>query len=97
MILPIIQLVNQRFIRQHKKAQIEKDVIFEKSTRIDHDYRVGDQIMVSKKDFKYKTPCKGPYDIVQTRKNGTVTIQTGVVPDILNIQRVKAYNSPKVD
>ena len=97
MILPINNLANWRFIHQHKQAQIEEDLIRKNCTRTDHNDRVGDQITVRKKDFKYETPFKGPYDIVQTWTNGTVLIQALLITDRLNIRRIKPYNSPEVD
>ena len=98
MILPINHLANCRFICQRKQAQIEKDVIREISTIINHDYSVGYQVMVrGRDDFKYETSFKVPYDIVQTWKNGTVTIQMGAVTDTLNILRINPYNLPELD
>ena len=49
MILPINHRANWRLIRQRKQAQIDKDVIPENSTRVDHDYRIGDWVMARKK------------------------------------------------
>ena len=45
MILPIKHVAYFRYIRQRKPAQIDKDVIRENTTRINHDYRVGDKVM----------------------------------------------------
>ena len=62
MILPIDHIENWRYIRQRKQMQIEKDVIRENSTRIDHDNRVGDKIVVIiNQDYKYETTFQGPY------------------------------------
>ena len=44
-ILAINQVSDCRYIRQRKQAQIDKDVIRENSTRIDHDYILGDKLM----------------------------------------------------
>ena len=49
MILPINHLENWRVIRQRKQAQIEEDVILENYTRVHHDYRIGDWVMVRRK------------------------------------------------
>ena len=98
MILPIRYLANWILIRQLKQAQIVKDVINENSPRSNHDYIIGDWLMVrGKKDFKYETTFKGSYEIVQTWKNRSVTIQMGAVTDRLNILRVKPYKIPDVD
>ena len=48
-------------------------------------------------DFKYETPSICPYIIVQTWKNGNVTIQMGAVTDRLNIRRIKPDKIPEVD
>ena len=78
MILPLNHIANWGLIRQRKQAQIDKDVICENSTRVDHDYRIGEWVMARKKnDFKYETPFKGTYEIVQNWTNGTIIIQKG--------------------
>ena len=98
MILPINHLANWRLIRQRKQAQIDKDVIREKSTRVDYDYRIRDWVMVREKiDVKYEIPFKVPYEIFQTWTNRNVTIQMGAVTDRLNIRRVNPYKIPEVD
>ena len=48
MILPIIHVVDLRYIHQRKQAQIYKDVIRKSSTIIDYNYRVGYQVMIRK-------------------------------------------------
>ena len=50
-----------------------------------------------KKTLNMKHHLKGPYDFFQTWTNGTVTIEMGAVPDILNIQKIKPYKIPEVD
>ena len=62
MILPINHIANWRYIRQRKKSQIDKYVIRENTTRIDHYYRVGDKLMTKTKSaYKYENLFKGPY------------------------------------
>ena len=62
MILPINHVADCRYIRQRKQAQIDKDVIHENTTRICHNYRVGDKVMtLPKSENKYKTLFRGPY------------------------------------
>ena len=65
MILPINHTANWRLICQLKQAQKDKEVIHENSTRVNHDYRIGDWFMVRLKNFEYETPFKGPYEILQ--------------------------------
>ena len=86
MILPMNHIVNWRLIRQRKQAQIDEDLIPKNSTRVDHDYRIGDRVMVGRKnDFKYETIFKGLYEKFQTWTNRNATIQMGAVTDRLNI------------
>ena len=74
---------------------IEKDVICEKSTGINHDYIVRYHIVISNKAaFKCETQFKVLYEIVQTWTNGKVTIQTGAVKSRIHIRRIKPYNTP---
>ena len=47
--------------------------------------------------YKYRTPFQGPYEIIQTWTNGTVTIKTGAVTSKLNIRRIKPYNNSEVE
>ena len=48
-----------RYISQRKQAQIDKAVVWEKTTRIDHGYIVGNKVMTrTKSSFKYETPYR---------------------------------------
>ena len=62
MILPINHVADWRYIRQSKQAQIDKDVICENTTIIDHDYVLGDKVItLNKLAYKQETPFRGPY------------------------------------
>ena len=92
MILPINHLADWRYIRQHKQTQIDNYVIWENTTRIDHDYRVGDKILIKDRSaYKYETPFKGLYEKFQTWTNGTINVQTGVVTYRINIRIIRPY------
>ena len=43
--------------------------------------------------FEYKTPFKGPHEIFQMWKNGTVTLQTGAVTTRVIIRRIEHYKN----
>ena len=59
MIPPINHVADWRCISQRKQNQLDKYVICENITIIDHDYRVADQVMMgSKYAFKYETLFK---------------------------------------
>ena len=54
-------------MRQRKQAQIKKYVIRENSTIIDHDYSIGDKVMVIRNQYyKYETPFQVLYKKIQT-------------------------------
>ena len=54
---------------------IKKYVINKNSTIINYDFRVGNKFMIRiKSAYKYETPFKGQYELVQTWKNGSVTL-----------------------
>ena len=84
-------------MRQRKQAEIEKYIIHKNSTIIDYNYNVGDKVLVRiNQAYKYETPFQGPYAIIQTWRNGTVTIKMGTVTSRLNIFRIKPYYSQEI-
>ena len=98
MILSINNVAYGRYISQHKQPQINKDIIRENTTIIDHDYREGDTVTTTNMSaYKYKTPFKGPYEIVQTWTNGIVTLRMGAVTTRINIRHIKPYNDTYVE
>ena len=75
---------------QRKQAQMQKYAFRENTTWIDYDYRLGYQVMIRyKASFKYETPLKLAYDIVQTWTNITVTLWMGLVIVRINILNIK--------
>ena len=98
MILSTNNVADWRYIRQLKQAQTNKDVIYENTTIINHDYRVGDKITTkTKSEYKYKTPFKVPYENFHTWTNKTVILQTGAVTKIRNTCNIKPYTTPIVE
>ena len=66
MILPINYVVDWRYNRQNKQTQINRYVTRENTTRINHDYRVGDKVMTKNRSaYKYKTPFRGRMQIFE--------------------------------
>ena len=94
MILPINHVADWRYMRQRKQVKIDKDVIREKTTRIDHNYRVGYKVMTKTKSvYKYETLFKVPHEIFHTWTNRTVTLRTVAVTKRINIRNIKPYNN----
>ena len=94
MILPIAHVESWRYISQSKQEQIDKYVICNNSTRINQDYRVEYKFLIRTKSvYKYKKPFPGPCEVVQTWKNGTVTLRVCAVTYRINIHRIKPYTT----
>ena len=77
-----------------EKVQVNKDNIRENSKRVAHDYRPGDQVLVTKDGHfrKLDAPYQGPFPITEVYVNGTVRIQRSVaVTERLNIRRITPY------
>ena len=95
MIPPVNHIENWRYMRQQKQTQIEIYVIRENSTRIDHNYNIGDKLLFRiNQAYKYETPFQGPYEIFHMWMNRAFTIRTGAVTATLNIRHTKPYNIP---
>ena len=67
-----------------KQRDIDRNNARENGLRINHDYQVGDKVLITNNDIhrKLNCPTKGPFIIVQTYTNGTVRVKNGarVVP-----------------
>ena len=94
MILPIKFHADWALITQRKQNLIDESNIRENKKRIDHTYKKGDQVLLTKPGLlrKLSTPRTGPYLVQQVFPNGTVTITKGVVTQRVNIRRITPYN-----
>ena len=61
--------------------------------RINHDYQVGDKVIITNNDIHrdLNCPTKGPYPIVQVYSNGTASAQNGAVSKQVNIRHCSPY------
>ena len=93
MMLNIKFIADWEAIRLRKQKQVNKDTEKENSLRVDHDYAVGDNVLITNKDIdrKLNCPTKGPYEIIQVYTNGTVHVKKGVVTERINIRRCTPY------
>ena len=78
---------------------INKYNIRENRHRVDYNYKVGDDAMLTNHtSYKYETPYKGPFVITQCFTNGKVKLQCGTTQITYNIRRINIYKSDtKVD
>ena len=72
--------------------QINKDNIHKNNKRFDHEYKVRDKVVLDKYSaYKYGTPYKGPFMIMQCWTNGIVTLKCGAIKIRYNILRIKPH------
>ena len=91
MIFNMNKFVDWQLAEKQKHDQIIRDNIRENLKRVEHDYNVGDRVMLRKKGIIRKLSRKksGPYTITRVHTNGTVTIQKGVSSERVNIRRIE--------
>jgi len=95
MIFNIKHVANWQAIKQRKQQLIHKNNERENSKRAPYEYRVGDKVLLERKDpNKYERPYEGPYEIKQVFNNGTVRLKRGAVTDTVNIRRLQPYKTP---
>ena len=72
---------------------VDKNNIRENSSRIHHDYQVGDKVLITSNSIHRKLNCltKGSYSIVQVYSNGTVRVQNGAITEHINIGHCSPY------
>ena len=60
--------------------------------RNNHQYKVGDKILVKrKKNSKHELEFMGTFPITQINDNGTLCFQEGISNDATNIRRIKPF------
>ena len=92
-ILPIQYQPDWNRIKDKKRKRIEMNNSKENKSRIPHEYKVGDMILVSrnKRSKHGEREKNGPYPIVQVNDNGTVRYDKGSYSDIINIRQCEPY------
>ena len=76
MIILIKHTVYWELICQQKQTKMNKDNICEYIQRVDYDYKVGDDVMLTKHTaYEYETPYTGPFVTTRCCINGTVSIK----------------------
>jgi hypothetical protein len=93
MLLDVPLLVNLEMIHQQRELTVDTALERANRRRHFHDYQPGEQILkVSHEPGKLDPQLEGPYPIVQTHTNGTVTIQLDEhVQQRISIRQVKPY------
>ena len=89
--------VDWEAIKSRKRKLAAYNNTKENRSRYNHEYRVGDKILIVSKNTvvtrKLLTRTEGPFEITKVFPNGTVRIKRGAYYEIINIRRIKPYNS----
>ena len=93
MILNIPVVADLLDITAQRQQLIDQRTIAENRKRISHDYQPNDQVLVLVyKPDKLEPRARGPYRILHTHVNGTVTIwRSPTVTERINIRRLRPY------
>ena len=94
MILPIKFTTDWALIAQRKQDIINSSNDRENKFRKEHQYNIGDKVLLSKPGIipKMSNPREGPYVVTKVSANGTVRIQKGAVNQRVNIRRITPYS-----
>ena len=95
MIYPIAFVAEWDVIRRNKQRLINKSNERENSTRVDYDYKIGDDVLIVIDEIgrKMDTPTQGPFPITEVHANGTVVIRRGHELERISIRRLKPFFS----
>ena len=91
-------LIGKQLSIRNKKI-INHNNARENRKRIEHIYKVNDQVLLDRYDArKYESPYLGPYKVTEVFTNGTVTIKMqkgkkGSVYERVNIRRLSPFRT----
>jgi hypothetical protein len=83
-------------IKLRKQGLINKGVLRENASRIQHKYKVGDHVLLNKPGLLRKStqPRTGPYTVAKIYQNtSTVQIKRGAITERVTLQRLTPYFS----
>ena len=91
-ILNIKHVADWEHIRQRKQLRINNNNKRENMRRNNHQYKVGDKILVKrKKNYKHELEFMVPFPITQMDDNATLRFQNEIINDATNICRIKPF------
>jgi len=93
MVLPIQFKADWARILRRRQDAVTVNNKRENATRIAHQYKVGDKVLLAKPGIipKLEHPRTGPYEITQVYTNGTVRIRRGILFERVNLRRLTPY------
>ena len=95
MLFNIKKTINWKLITENKRKQIARDNQRENTGRIQHFYKVGDEVLRIKRGIKikYSRLKSYPYRITTIHTNGTVTMKKGALHQRISIRNIEPYTS----
>jgi hypothetical protein len=94
MVLPIKFVADWGAIEQQRQKEMAPNNKRENATVINHDYKVGDKVLLKKPGKhlkKLEAPRTGPYTVTAIYTNGTLRIQKGNVNERVKIRSFFPY------
>jgi hypothetical protein len=91
MLFDIPFLADWNKIGDYRQHQTDLNTQRENKTRVDHDYKVGDKVLIRKDGILRKTETRyhsDPWTITTVHTNGTIRLERGSKSERLNIRRV---------
>jgi hypothetical protein len=89
--------IDWSLIKEERRRQTVANNAKENKTRIEHEYKVGDMVLIVDKAYerakkaKLSTPTEGPYEILRVYANGNVRIRRGNYDEDISIRRLRPY------
>ncbi|KAL7525373.1 hypothetical protein ACHAXR_000980 [Thalassiosira sp. AJA248-18] len=90
--------IDWELVKQKRRVQAEANNTKENKKRLEHEYQVGDQVILlipsyeRSKQAKISCPTNGVYEIVEIGgKYGTVCLDFGSYTDWVSIRRIRPY------
>jgi hypothetical protein len=82
-------------IKIRKQGLINKGVLRENASRIQHKYNVGDKVLLNKPGILRKStqPRTGPHTVTRIYQNSTVQIKRGAITERVTLRHVMPYFS----
>ena len=91
-ILNIKHVADWEHIQKRKKLRINHNNKRENMQHNNHQYKVGDKILVKrKKNSKHELEFMGPFPITEINDNGKVRFQKVIINDATNIRIIKPF------
>lgn len=89
--------IDWQLLKEQRRRQAIANNAKENKTRIQHEYKVGDLVLIVEKSYerakkaKLSSPTEGPYEILRVYTNGNVRIRRGNYDEDISIRRLRPY------